>query len=421
MHFSRKNKGFTLLEVAIGLAVVGIMMVPILQAYRQYRTEQVIFESKSAQGVIRAALKRYAIRHGHYPIPSPYNLKPGDTGFGREYTGTIDTCPAAGTAMNTVCRSVIGTRDVPGTLTDGVLIGTIPFATLGLPSRYLLDGYRNKFTYAVTENLTATATFNDRNGALRVIKRDGALINAADGDKAHYVIVSHGVNGVGAYRLSGTQIAPCTGSGKDRANCNNDGTFNSNHDTIGTDSTTAKFESYMSLVQNSDYFDDFLSYEHTTAGDIWNMNPSTADITSRNAGRVFVGGVVLTMPAKLSVTGNVRANRILLDEICSREDCGFPIVTNPPTAPNNWAPGKFIPEIITGSPTNANAKKQGGGINCGLNAMTGILYADEQCNVNRFPSGYYTNFQTSGGLKSCPAGQWARRTNGSGRIICETP
>ena len=150
------------------------------------------------------------------------------------------------------CR--VSGRDADGdSADDGVLIGNIPYVTLGVPYNEALDGWKHRFTYAVTETMTDSATFIPTRGAIMVWKADGST-PLSFGDPAnpnanpkhqngqgtaHFVYFSHGENGRGSYSIEGIRIgencdngvftaAEVAAAGKDYneiENCDNDYEF----------------------------------------------------------------------------------------------------------------------------------------------------------------------------------------------------
>ena len=106
-----------------------------------------------------------------------------------------------------------------------VWIGTVPTGILLLAKEQGLDGWGNKFTYAVS----ARNTFPQ--GMLGYPPPPG-IINVIDGDRKNtldipgsgrYVVVSPGPTGAGAW--TGEARKPCDLKAKDGENCNDDNTF----------------------------------------------------------------------------------------------------------------------------------------------------------------------------------------------------
>src|SRR5690606_18273347 len=79
-----------------------------------------------------------------------------------------ENCLTASTA-NGYCEN--GLCRTPGMRAgSSILLGTVPYAALGLSIKDAHDGWGNKITYAVTEVLTQTSTFNDQLGTIGLLQ-----------------------------------------------------------------------------------------------------------------------------------------------------------------------------------------------------------------------------------------------------------
>lgn len=118
-----KQSGFTLAEIAIVLAVIGIAMTMGLKMLTATLENTAYSDTKAKQERIKLALIGYLRSNGRLPCP--------DTAFvGLSY--------------------VIPTGVEPATCTTlGSGFGVIPWTSLGLPRDAVLDGWGNFFTYRV--------------------------------------------------------------------------------------------------------------------------------------------------------------------------------------------------------------------------------------------------------------------------------
>lgn len=416
----KTDRGFTLIEVAIGLMVLGLLMVPLAQLYKVQKVDKEILASRNNLSVINSALGKFVTKTGRYPLPALRNIPAGGLDFGREYTGAPGAIPNCTVSNTTLCRTA-GYKDVNpvDTVMDPVLIGDLPFATLGLPKKFALDASKNRFTYAITESLTAAATFNEDTGVIKIIDNAGLDHDGTASDQ-HYAVVSHGRNQRGAFALNGVMSVPCTGTGKDIANCDNNATFNSNFE--WTPPPDPEYVRKSSFVSGSAYFDDFLVFGKSIGGDIWNK------ISSGGAQRIFTRGSAAQVRigpgsgvpvARLDVMGatgkpgNVKALQIDTNRLCKFAGCSAAGTTTGLAVPA-YLPNVFTPSIIAGPINTANAQKPGGGIYCGNKALTGISNANEQCNYNAFPTGIVVTSCTVAG--TYPAG-----IDAAGNLICVVP
>ncbi|MDB5531647.1 MAG: prepilin-type N-terminal cleavage/methylation domain protein, partial [Devosia sp.] len=164
------QQGFTLVEVCIGLIIISMLAIPYMQMYQRYQLKTINEETANNMGAVKSALAKYATRYGRYPLPANPSLAAGSAADGVEVAvGTVGTCTVA--SIN-VCRATTPTWGVAGHKT--VLIGTVPYATLGLPIKNSYDGYKSRFKYAITEFMTTTPyTFNNDDGIIMVVDKNG--------------------------------------------------------------------------------------------------------------------------------------------------------------------------------------------------------------------------------------------------------
>ena len=424
------SSGFSLIEVAIGLIILGLFILPFIQTYKAYIENKKITESEQRIAVIQSALQSFALRYGRYPAPANKNRSQADTDFGVE--DFPSTPPACTPTSLTVCRTN-GVRDVltPAGL-DPVLVGDVPFATLGLPVKFSSDHYNRKFTYAVSEYLTSPVTFDDGAGVLRVLDKSNADTTGTSSN-AHYVLVNHGDDARGAVNNNGIMSFACTGAGRDIENCDNDAVFTNNYALFGV-SPNSYQDRYYSFTNDADHYDDYIGYRTTTTGDTWSITANSPNIFNRNSGNIRIGNwaVAASPKAKIDVAGqsgdpgNVSADRIDANRICTYEeettssslDVGcVPASSTAALSSPNIYPGKvFTPSVIGGNVNPANQGKVGGGILCTTGyALTDIKYVDEVCASRQIPLGTVT---VSAGCSTTGVG--GRKFTG-GQLICTPP
>jgi len=416
-HPKLAQGGFSLIEVAITLIVLGLIIVPMIHTYKMWRLEQTRTMDFGNVIAIQNALQKFALRNGRYPLPAEPAIGATNIFFGQETAVPVGTIPACSIVSATVCRTA-GQRDVltpvtvpPGNAgNDPVLIGTVPFAALGLPEEFFHDSRMKFFTYAVSEYLTVPATFNDSAGVISLVDRAGAQHTGTAGN-LHYAVVSTGENIRGAFSIGGTRNVGCVGAGADLENCDNDSIFNSNFANYADETGALVYQRGAFLVPGATYYDDYIGFTTSTEADIWAVGAIRPDVFSRNNGNIRIGAVATDPPllpvqqAKVYVQGvpalpgNIQADTLSTAELCgtafgmvSCRWAGLVPSTVGLLAPA-WPSYTFTPAIIGGAPNAANEGKQGGGILCPTDTpLRSILYANEYCGGFLFPtSGYLTH------------------------------
>ena len=197
----KKHSGFTLVEMAIVLAIIALILGTSLALLSAQQDQRRIEETRDRLDAAREALIGYAIANGRLPCPANPTLADGVVGAG------IARAPAATAAG---C-----TADAAGTIQ-----GTLPWATLGLPE---IDAWGHRFTYRVSAafaRITPSFALTD-SGDINIRVATGGVIMATN---TPAVIVSHGANGFLAYLPSGAQL-PASGDADETENADNNTNF----------------------------------------------------------------------------------------------------------------------------------------------------------------------------------------------------
>lgn len=202
----KKECGFTLVEMAIVLMIIGLLLGGLIPTLSAQKESQRINETRKQLDEINDALSGFALINGRLPCPAN-----GTTASGNEST--------TGSGVSLTC-----------TLTQGIL----PWATLGVNET---DGWGRRFTYRVSQGVTSNfADGADGTGAscniatgvsfqlcsvanLNVLSTSGGSNVAAN---VPAVVVSHGKNGLGAYPVGGgAAISGATGDEGENADDDN--------------------------------------------------------------------------------------------------------------------------------------------------------------------------------------------------------
>ncbi len=191
------QRGFTLIEVAIVLIIGGLIMASLINYISVSLKNAQLRETRNKMELIQTELEIFLERNGRYPCPAAAGAAVNTANFGREAASCV----------------------IPAN------VGDLPTRTLNLPDDMMFDSYKSRYTYAVTPVLTVADTYAADGGILTLNDGAGTQIT----NKAHYVIVSHGINSSGARdALSGLQKNACTAANVqplELENCDGDNTF----------------------------------------------------------------------------------------------------------------------------------------------------------------------------------------------------
>ncbi|MFN3827406.1 MAG: type II secretion system protein [Micavibrio sp.] len=334
----QKNDGFTIIEMCLVIIVMGFMVLPLAQMYKN-QLEQRKYESvrsKITDLASMASARKDAV--GTYPCPSDRSLAPGDANFGldiMEYGAVIPNCDGS---MQGFCRAN-GARDTDidaDATIDPILIGGFPITSMQnalgqnelqgtISSQLGIDSWDNKYTYAVSEKLCqlgkAKNTNDFRWGVIEVVDEfdePTAGIGFSDLDiptdgnpdpDGQFVIISHGPSGRGAFSLEGAPVENCDTTLTEGENCDNDFTF------------TAALSNYKS--DTNDFFDDIVYAHLYKPSDLWQVmtrpdgaggQQATPDIMALN--ERYVGILTDTPQVKLDVAGDITATTIKSPRFC---------------------------------------------------------------------------------------------------------
>lgn len=392
------QSGFTLLEMSIYLLIVGVFVAAALDIFRQNIIDRANGQTEVAEVVVRNALSNYVAEFGALPCPADPSLSPTDAPPAGSPQPGISFCPGgtANTCTGQICRTTGGrdtAGDAEGFLPDPVLVGAVPYVTLGIDLRETIDGWGGKLTYAVSEFMTDPADFNENWGVINrlVLQPDATdpsilILNSTrnpsvpdplgsdDGEISAFpiTVVSHGPDNKGAYNYEGRLIAPCTGTARDVENCDGDNTF------IAADRITGIY----SLANNDEFFDDgFAFFDISRDSDKW-AYVSADDINNKANGNIGIGTTTPDFP--LHVDGNI----LVSDEVRALTYC------------NESGQDCFNPNIIGGS-----------GISCNGGLITGISNSNVIC-VNQIDVTDITP-------RTCPDDEFVKGINAAGELICE--
>lgn len=176
------ERGFTLIELAIVMAVVGIMLAGAMKLLGGQLDQSRIKATRERLGIADDALIAFYAANTRLPCPADGSLPTSDANYGRAQPETGGAC-AGVAAANQV----------------------LPWRTLGLQEELSFDSWRRRISYHVSAPLTTAGSASL--GDLSI--RDGAA--AAPGTSeltpaAAFVVFSHGENGLGGWLASSQRM-----------------------------------------------------------------------------------------------------------------------------------------------------------------------------------------------------------------------
>lgn len=195
----RKNAGFTLIEIAVVLVIVGLLLGGLLMPLTMQIEQRNITDSNRAMEAARDAMIGFAMRNTPPFLPCPD--KTGAAGPGTANDGIEDRNGAACVTQE----------------------GNVPWVTLGTSPE---DGWTRRLRYRVTAAYSNSGGFTLASaGDITIQTRNGAgqpLVNLAQ--NVPLVIISHGPNGLGGIGNSGVAMPP-PASADEIENADGDTTF----------------------------------------------------------------------------------------------------------------------------------------------------------------------------------------------------
>ncbi len=386
------ESGFTLIELGILMTVFSLLLATALSEYSRFKQQKIISDTKSRERLVTQSLSTFVANFNRLPCPADPSLPPTNIMAGMEKC--LSTPPwnipkATIPANDGEVRRVAGFRDTTAdldALPDPVLIGSVPYVTLGITHQETMDGWGSAFTYAVSEFITDPASYDDKKGVIRKLFRStvvpiGAIFpELADIDPPNPAIpnafiialISHGRDKRGGYNYQGNLIAPCDMVALDSRNCDLDAEF------LSADPKTDIYN----LDPGALYFDDaFTVFGITRDGDKWAYTSGTT-IENKTGGNVGIGTNSPLFP--MHVDGNI----LVSDDYKTNSYC-------------NETGGNCFPSAMIG----------GVGVACGFNGLvTGIANSDVICATKINPTSLVTG--------PCPLGEFIRGITAGGAIIC---
>lgn len=238
------QKGMTLIDVSIAMVVIALIAYPLLKQYDLYVSQQKVVNVGANFSDINSAIEIFYNNERRYPCPANITLARTNANYGLEMFDT-----ATGTCLTSAGASA-------GTGHTTPVSGMAPFKTLGLTEKSAYDSWGNRLLYVVSANTASTALVPvsydyvasppaaatlppttlimyglraPPSGAVctwPIVTASNPAASTRCNGWGHYVIVSHGPNGEGAYNQDGVLVAACPASSvRESENCDNDNVF----------------------------------------------------------------------------------------------------------------------------------------------------------------------------------------------------
>jgi len=178
------QKGFTLIETAIVLAIVSTLAVGAINMYRVQRVNSGIAETGLRTDFVADLLRNYLAQNGELPCPADPTLPRTNVNYGAEDCVNLE----------------LGAT--------GILRGALPFQTLGVGLGEVTDGWAMQFTYLVIEEATmpnswTTVSWAPGDVTSYITLGNGAVNLITDGVVAFF---SHGANRSGGRTRDGNAL-----------------------------------------------------------------------------------------------------------------------------------------------------------------------------------------------------------------------
>lgn len=283
LSLSIKENGYTLLQMAMALMVIGILFAGFLGIYTQYQTQEKV--TKTADRITNAvqSVQKYRNVFGTLPCPAPMNISRGaastvdpednEYGYASNYARFLPAGAvplAAGQCAEGICVEQNTRTDL--TAPNNVLrvrVGAIPFRNMQLDESDTYDAYGSRLWYAVTEDMCNLTTYNETMGAINIVNDQGET-QTTPANSAAFVIISAGVNKIGGYGLDGALQVPCGGS-LDSENC---------RDVTVVGPTAATYRTqFVQDATLANSFDDIVEFFSSAQTQLWRRTaPGAEDI-----------------------------------------------------------------------------------------------------------------------------------------------
>lgn len=191
--------GFTLVEAALVLAIVGAVIGLMIPTYLSIRIAEKTLENQKRMELVMRAAAAFTVANGCLPCPTPAGTAQDGAGFG-------------------IVRGDAAINPVSCSSACSVQVGLVPFRSLGITKDAAHDAYGHWFTFAVDKTLAANSAgvvppYKPNPTATAACAKDVRCIGLCapnlssnlriginENPVAAILVLSHGANGYAAYR-----------------------------------------------------------------------------------------------------------------------------------------------------------------------------------------------------------------------------
>lgn len=177
---SKLARGFTLIEIAIVMVVIGLVLSGGLLAVAPVLETSKVSETNAKMERIEQALIVHTIRYGCLPCPADPGIASGAANVGQAH-GTA----YYSTTCTTACNATVTAQ------------GIVPWVNLGLSEADVTDGFGYRIDYAVTSGLVQTSSMvrtppSTYPAGTLTVQTTATAGSAVTTSGAAYVLISHG-------------------------------------------------------------------------------------------------------------------------------------------------------------------------------------------------------------------------------------
>jgi type II secretory pathway pseudopilin PulG len=199
---SKKKTAYSLIELSISILIISLLMAGVFSMINGSIVKSKIGKTTDKMNKIYNALGLYLAVNKRLPCPASTQEKINiSANFGKESRGSSGNC---------------GTTGIYNSIDSNFAWGLVPVQDLELSSEYAVDDFGNFFSYVINKKFTGDYLANPikdassfgtaslSNGITIVEKQTDGVTEVVLTDKSILIILSHGPNGAGAFKLDGT-------------------------------------------------------------------------------------------------------------------------------------------------------------------------------------------------------------------------